>query len=207
MHCSNCIRSARALSAQLPPLRPLQRWSSSLSAQYVFSERAKLAQRTRAARAPAFGEYEYLRDEVAGRLVGRLADISRVFPTALDLGANAGSVLKQLLAQRTPEGGVLGGVAELHQLEPCAAMLDAGAVHQVAAAAAGLQVRPRVAPMDGAALPYGDASLDLVLSSMALHWVNDVPGLLAEVRRVLKPDGVFIAAFLGGDTLMELRWV
>lgn len=45
----------------------------------------------------------------------------------------------------------------------------------------------------------------MVLSSLSMHWVNDLPGLLAEVRRVLRPDGVFLAAMLGGETLSELR--
>ena len=56
-------------------------------------------------------------------------------------------------------------------------------------------------------MPFADATFDLVASSLALHWVNDIPGVLKEVLRVLKPDGVFIACVLGGDTLAELRLV
>jgi NADH dehydrogenase [ubiquinone] 1 alpha subcomplex assembly factor 5 len=213
-----CLR-CRAAHHRVAALscRPL----STLSAQFVFNGRAKLQQRARAAAAPDWAEYEYLREEVAARLVGRLADITRTFPEALDLGANAGSVAGQLLAQQQApleplEGQAQaqapprlpGGVRTLHQLEPCAGLLDRGsAAHGEGAAAAGLALRPRVGALDGAPLPYADASLDLVISSMALHWVNDVPGLLAEARRVLRPDGVFLAAFLGGDTLMELRCV
>ena len=65
------------------------------------------------------------------------------------------------------------------------------------------------ASSDAPMLPMADASVDLVLSSMHLHWVNDVPGTLREALRVLRPDGVFLAAFLGGETLAELRsaWV
>ena len=51
-----------------------------------------------------------------------------------------------------------------------------------------------------------DGSVDVVLSSLALHWVNDVPKCLHSVLRVLKPNGVFIAALFGQDTLHELRW-
>ncbi|RYG57015.1 methyltransferase domain-containing protein [archaeon] len=54
-------------------------------------------------------------------------------------------------------------------------------------------------------LPFEDASFDIVLSSMALHWVNNLPGVFSEVRRVLKPDGVFIGAMPGQETLYELR--
>jgi NADH dehydrogenase [ubiquinone] 1 alpha subcomplex assembly factor 5 len=181
--------------------------SAPIAPQYVFNGRAKLLQRARAASAPDFGEYEYLRDEVASRLVGRLFDISREFPVALDLGSNAGNVLGQLMAQRTGEGRLPGGIETLHQLEPCAHLAAAGGAKALPSEppSSGLTVLPRLGPIDGAPLPYEDASLDLVMSSMALHWVNDVPFLLAEVLRVLKPDGVFICAFLGGDTLQELR--
>ena len=53
-------------------------------------------------------------------------------------------------------------------------------------------------------LPFQDSSVDLVVSNLALHWVNDVPGVLSQIQRVLKPDGVFIGAMLGGQTLSEL---
>jgi SAM-dependent methyltransferase len=58
---------------------------------------------------------------------------------------------------------------------------------------------------DEEALPFRDASLDLVVSALALHTVNDLPGTLAQIRRALKPDGLFLAALYGGDTLTELR--
>lgn len=57
----------------------------------------------------------------------------------------------------------------------------------------------------GEALGLMPESLDLVLSVLALHLVNDLPGVMAQVRRALKPDGLFLAALLGGDTLTELR--
>ena len=54
-------------------------------------------------------------------------------------------------------------------------------------------------------LPFDDESVDLVTSSLSAHWVNDLPGLFKEVRRILKKDGVFIGSLFGGDTLFELR--
>lgn len=59
--------------------------------------------------------------------------------------------------------------------------------------------------VDEEALPFDENSQEAILSSMALHWVNDLPGTLIQIRRSLKPDGVFIGAVLGGDTLFELR--
>lgn len=58
---------------------------------------------------------------------------------------------------------------------------------------------------DPEALPVGAASVDLVLSVLSLHGVNDLPGTLVQIRRALRPDGLLLAAFFGGDTLNELR--
>jgi SAM-dependent methyltransferase len=65
-------------------------------------------------------------------------------------------------------------------------------------------LRPDVV-CDEEMLPFGEATLDLVVSCLALHWVNDLPGALVQIRRALKPGGLFLAAMLGGDTLIELR--
>jgi SAM-dependent methyltransferase len=54
-------------------------------------------------------------------------------------------------------------------------------------------------------LPFGDGSLDLVVSALALQFVNDLPGTLVQIRRALKPDGLLLAALIGGDSLNELR--
>lgn len=54
-------------------------------------------------------------------------------------------------------------------------------------------------------IPYAPGTFDMVISSMSLHWINDLPGVLAQINNVLKPDAPFIGAMLGGDTLYELR--
>uniref|UniRef100_A0A3B4GGR5 Arginine-hydroxylase NDUFAF5, mitochondrial n=1 Tax=Pundamilia nyererei TaxID=303518 RepID=A0A3B4GGR5_9CICH len=54
-------------------------------------------------------------------------------------------------------------------------------------------------------LPFKENTFDLVVSSLALHWINDLPGALRQIHQVLKPDGVFIGAMVGGETLYELR--
>ncbi len=58
---------------------------------------------------------------------------------------------------------------------------------------------------DEETLPFAPESFDLVVSVLSLHAVNDLPGALAQIRRVLKPDGLFLAALFGGETLRELR--
>jgi SAM-dependent methyltransferase len=54
-------------------------------------------------------------------------------------------------------------------------------------------------------LPFQPGSLDLVISALAFQFVNDLPGVLAQIRRALRPDGLLLAAMIGGDTLTELR--
>lgn len=56
-------------------------------------------------------------------------------------------------------------------------------------------------------LPFAENSIDAVVSVFSLHWVNDLPGLLTQIRRALKPDGLFMAILPGGESLRELRQV
>src|SRR5262249_785545 len=58
---------------------------------------------------------------------------------------------------------------------------------------------------DEEALPFANGSLDLVVSALALQFVNDLPGALIQIRRALKPDGLLLAALIGGESLTELR--
>ncbi|MDA0705012.1 MAG: methyltransferase domain-containing protein, partial [Proteobacteria bacterium] len=64
---------------------------------------------------------------------------------------------------------------------------------------------PLAALAEEEAIPFAEGVFDLVISSFALHWVNDLPGTLLQARRCLKPDGLFLAALPGGDSLIELR--
>lgn len=157
----------------------------------VFDRRAVRAHRTRAAR--GFGEADFLLREVAERLAERLDDVARRFPRALDLGCHDGR-LGRLLGGR-------GGVETLVQCDLAPAMAQR--------AAAGEQEVPRRLTLaaDEEALPFGPETFDLVLSVLSLHWVNDLPGSLLQIRQALRPDGLFLCALLGGDTLQELRAV
>ena len=77
-------------------------------------------------------------------------------------------------------------------------------VEVVRSAALGFRTVPKVVAADEA-LPFAPQSLDLVVSGLSLHLVNDLPGALLQINRALKPDGLFLAALLGGETLKELR--
>jgi len=120
---------------------------------------------------------EFLFREAAARLVDRLDDVTRRFALGLDLGCRGGFIA-------SPK------IDKLIRSDFSPSMVR----HAQSAVAA-----------DEEALPFGDASLDLVLSNLALHWTNDLPGALVQIRRALKPDGLLLATLFGGDTLKELR--
>ena len=190
-------------------VRSAARLFSSASTQTVFSLPRKLLQRERASARSNARDYDYVRDEVATRLTDRLGDISRAFPNVLDLGGGGSAVLRALLARAEVVDGAAhapSGVRALTVMDPSARALARGALEiDAEAASSGMLVQRICAPLEGAPLPFQDGAFDLVISSCALHWVNDVPAVFAEARRVLRPDGVFLAAFLGGETLDELR--
>jgi NADH dehydrogenase [ubiquinone] 1 alpha subcomplex assembly factor 5 len=134
-----------------------------------------------------FAAYDFLFAEVAERLADRLDDITRRFPTALDLGCHDGMVARTL-KQR-------GGIERLVQLDLSPKMAARAARYGLALAG------------DEERLPFRWSSFDAVLSCLSLHWTNDLPGALIQVRQALKPDGLFLAAMFGGGTLSELRSV
>lgn len=154
----------------------------------VFNRRAVRRNRDRAA--PGLARHDYLLAETAERLMDRLDDVKRDFPTALDLGCRNGTLAARL--------GRRGGVRTLIQCD-----LSEGMARAAALAAPALVAPALVA--DEEALPFAEGTFELVLSSLALHWVNDLPGTLVRIRRALKPDGLFLAALFGGETLKELR--
>lgn len=94
---------------------------------------------------------------------------------------------------------------------PAAPFRAALAARPDAAAKIGRLIALDAAPIDGAIaadpeyMPIAEGTVDLVVSVLALHWVNDLPGALIQIRRALRPDGLFLGAVFGGATLSELR--
>jgi SAM-dependent methyltransferase len=137
----------------------------------------RLLQRRRRSRAVA-SSANFLLDHVASELADRLSVVLRRFDVGVDLA--------------TPGDAVR---IALYRLGTVAMTVGADVVAR----------RKPFVIADEEALPFRDASLDLVVSGLALHFANDLPGVLAQIRRALKPDGLFLAALLGGETLIELR--
>jgi len=147
----------------------------------VFDRVVLRHRRDRAAR--GWAQRSFLKCEIAERLVERLDDVRRTFPLALDLGCH-GDEIATALGSRRPVGELVRS--------------DLG--FDFASRAAG----PAIVA-DEEALPFATGRFDLVLSAMTLHWVNDLPGTLIQIARILKPDGLFLGAMLGGSTLWQLR--
>jgi NADH dehydrogenase [ubiquinone] 1 alpha subcomplex assembly factor 5 len=197
------LAQQRAYAIQAPGAPTLQ----------VFNETVKFLQKERAARnVDTSREADYLKNTVAQRLVDRLLDIDRVFPNVLDLGANSCNIARAL--SNPPESET----PELPEGTWKAKKPLAERIHHLTSADTSLltlhrddDLAPPPVPMTQTTLsslehlPYEPNSFDAVLSSLSMHWINDLPTTLASVNNILKPDSPFIAAMFGGDTLYELR--
>lgn len=144
----------------------------------VFDRQAVRRHRDRAA--ATVGKVADLLREVAERLLDRLDDTTRRFANALDLGGRG--IVAPLLRAR--------GIATVSaDLSPAMAALNPAPV--LAA--------------DAEFLPFAPASFDLVVANLSLHWINDLPGALIQIRHALRPDGLLLASLPVLGTLAELR--
>jgi SAM-dependent methyltransferase len=150
----------------------------------------RLLVRAHLQRGRRLGAATFLLDRVADEFAHRLRLVLRQFDLAVDLGTPTAAVRTALLRD--------GAIGTMIAVAPMTDEMEHLSGDH--AAAAGLRVAA-----DEEALPFADNTLDLVVSGLSLQAVNDLPGVLAQVRRALKPDGLFLAALLGGDTLAELR--
>lgn len=140
--------------------------------------------RLRRERAATAGRLEdFLLPRIAEELADRLLTVNRDFALGACLGAGDPAV-----------------TAALMKTGRIATMISGDAAPAVARRTA-----PPALVCDDEILPFADASLDALVSVQGLHWVNDLPGALVQMRRALRPDGLFLAALLGEDTLTELR--
>ncbi|USI72204.1 methyltransferase domain-containing protein [Sphingomonas morindae] len=142
----------------------------------IFDRQRRRVRRDRAA--ARIATHGFLVDHIADELLGRLDGVDRRFTRALLIGASP-RLADALAAQ---------GITTL--------TVDAG--YALARAAGGIQA-------DEDRLPIADGSMDLVLSAGVLDSVNDLPGALLLIRRLLRPDGLFLAGFAGAGSLPRLR--
>ncbi|MBO6717598.1 MAG: methyltransferase domain-containing protein [Rhizobiaceae bacterium] len=148
----------------------------------VFDRDLLLQRKLRALRA---GGADFLLRHALDDLLLRVSTVERRFENAVTLHCLSPVPAEALLHS--------GKVSNVTRIEPDAAFL----------ATAHADVRQTVSPTEE--LPLADGSVDLAVSLLTLHETNDTPGLLAQIRRALRPDGLFLAALPGQGTLNELR--
>jgi SAM-dependent methyltransferase len=134
--------------------------------------------RARRRRAERLGASDFLVERLAEDIAERLSVVLRRFDVAVDLGTPGDAVRRALLAT--------GKIGMVVVASPSAA-------------------GPLAVVADEEALPFRDGAIDLVTSALSLQFTNDLPGALVQIRRALRPDGLFLAALAGGETLTELR--
>ena len=186
----------------------LLRTTRNLSAN-VFDRKLKRRQRDWSFEADDSLYYDYLRKESASRLVDRIEDIYKSFPMALELGCHRGQVFDLLNEKQGLNGsGGIGGIETLiecdtsplavqNSIDRAIERRNDGKLHNVKNTYSFV--------CDEEFLPFKEKQFDIVLSNLNLHWVNDLPSALKQVKDCLKPDGVFLCSMLGGSTLEELR--
>lgn len=143
----------------------------------------RLLRERRARFAAEIEDREVLIGHVAGEIADRVAIMLRTFPRALDLGAYHG-LLGRTIAELPSVGEMVYAESVLEYARRCP---------------------PPALVCDEDVLPFKDGAFNLVVSGLALHRVNDLPGSLIQIRRALAPDGLFMAAALGAAALGELR--
>lgn len=149
---------------------------------HIFDRRQVRRHRDRAA--ADFSEHHHaLCGESGALLLERVEDVKRDFKTVLDLGGHDGFLTDKLAAA----SGRFVVAADFSE------KMVTKNLHALKAVA------------DEELLPFAAESFDLVVSNLSLHWINDLPGALAQIRNVLQPGGLFLASILGGHTLYELR--
>jgi len=160
----------------------------------VFDRSVKQLQRDRAAVRNAGVNsrvVDYVRDEVADRMMERLLDIKRKFDTILDLGSGPGHFSKLLELDKTRK----------------VVMVDSSASTLYRDDDSEFEVEiERIHADEERLLDIVDCnSQEAIVSCLSLQWINDLPGTLVQIKEALRPDGLFLGAMFGGDTLFELR--
>ncbi len=126
---------------------------------------------------PEISHHDFMWQHCATQLKERLLDIKRDFAQSVEISITPYVLTDEFLAQKN-----MGVITHASPLAGNGAVI-----------------------IDEEFLPFAQQSLDAVISTGHLHWVNDVPGALVQLRQALKPDGVLVGALFGGETLRELR--
>ncbi|GAA5885508.1 hypothetical protein JCM16303_002234 [Sporobolomyces ruberrimus] len=184
---SSSLNTTAKRSYAVPSFAP-----SSASPFQVFDRDLKRSQRDRAAANKTKSRLtDYVKDDVAQSMVDRLLDIKQRYPLVLDVGSGPGFLAKHMDSEITKK----------------VVMVDSskGMLFRDEDTEFDVPVERIHLDEEELASRFEENSHDAIMSCLSLHWINDLPGALIQIKRTLRPDGVFIGSMFGGDTLFELR--
>ncbi|KAF9057860.1 S-adenosyl-L-methionine-dependent methyltransferase [Panaeolus papilionaceus] len=190
-----CSSRIKVVGSQWPRLyATTSDFTPSTNPYQVFDRKVKRIQKDRTTRGDG-GErsrvVDYVRDEVADRMLERFLDIKRTFNTIVDLGAGPGHFSKLLEKDKVQKSILIDSSEGLLHRDPDSEYeVDVERIH---------------GDEENLMKLLSPDSQEAVVSCLNLHWVNDLPGTLVQIRQALKPDGLFLGAMFGGETLFELR--
>ncbi|TKR94940.1 hypothetical protein L596_009166 [Steinernema carpocapsae] len=156
----------------------------------VFDRDMKRQQRDWVASNPDYDVYQYVKDEIAYRVADKVYDLTKFNEICLDLGCGGGHVAPHLIKEN---------VGALIQCD-----MSEGLVRR-SHSAQDSEIQTLRVIADEELVPFRESSIDLIISSLSGHWINDLPGWFSRCLKVLRPDCVMIGAMFAGDTLFELR--
>ena len=151
----------------------------------IFNRALVKKHRNRAAQ--NFDQFSFLKQRSVESLVDRLEDVSVSLDRVLDLGCHTGNLTEEL----EKNTNIYNNIKEI--------------IHCDFSPKFASQIDGLSLTADEELLPFKPESFDAIFSCLSLHWINDLPGTLIQVKNALKPNGLFIAQLLGGSTLHELR--
>ncbi|MDE0800726.1 MAG: methyltransferase domain-containing protein [Rhodospirillaceae bacterium] len=150
----------------------------------IFDRHKTRSNRTRAALYPS--TTDCLQTANRKQLLDRLLDMKRTFHSALSMGCRKGETARALAQDYNLKNVI---ATDMSHAFTCKAKVD------------GITV----VTADEEWIPFGPDAFDLIIAEQCLHWTNDLPGSLIQLKRCLRPDGLFLASLFGGATLHELR--
>ncbi|KZS97847.1 S-adenosyl-L-methionine-dependent methyltransferase [Sistotremastrum niveocremeum HHB9708] len=195
-----------AVASRSTPINP-----NSVGPFQVFDRNAKRAQRDRAALRDGGHRsrtVDYLRNEVAENMIERLLDVKRRFSEIVDVGSGPGHFAKLLDQNVTDKVTMLDMSEKLLHRDPDSdfeGKLSRPDQRSVSKIFILVDVQRMHADEESLLNSLKPSSVPAITSCLSLHWTNDLPGVLIQIREALLPDGLFLGAMLGGDTLFELR--
>ena len=156
---------------------------------FVFDRETKRKQRERAILEPDHKLYDYLKEEVGNRLFDNLYDIQKRFDKIVEIGCGKGFFSRHLTSDLTNE----------------VVMCDSSPLVLENSSSPTEGVRCIKKVMDEEELTFEPNSINLIVSCLSLHWVNDLPGAFSKILSSLEKDGAFMGSMFGGETLYEMR--